>query len=123
MTSNLGADILVASDTADEGKVGDLTKVAVLDIVRRHFAPEFINRIDEMIVFNRLSRMALRDIVDIRLREVQQRLENRHVTVDVDEHAKAWDHEIARIRVVKISSGEEDLIVEKNHEVLETAKK
>ncbi|CAG8568981.1 13218_t:CDS:10 [Cetraspora pellucida] len=160
MTSNLGADILVASDIAEEGKVSDLTKVAVLDVVKRHFAPEFVNRIDEMIVFNRLSRMALRDIVDIRLREVQQRLENRHVTVDVDEHAKAWlaekgydpaygsrplnrlvqkkilnplsmcliegsimDHEIARIRMVKTSSGEEDLIVEKNHEVLEAETK
>ncbi|RIB19371.1 P-loop containing nucleoside triphosphate hydrolase protein [Gigaspora rosea] len=159
MTSNLGADILVASDIAEEGKVSDLTKAAVLDVVRRHFLPEFINRIDEMIVFNRLSRMALRDIVDIRLREIQKRLENRHVTVDVDEHAKAWlaekgydpaygsrplnrlvqkkilnplsmcliegsirDHEVARVRIVKTSIGEEDLIVEKNHDVLETGK-
>ncbi|CAG8570649.1 2161_t:CDS:2 [Dentiscutata heterogama] len=49
MTSNLGADILVASDIVEEGKVSDLTKAAVLDVVRRHFLPEFINRIDEMV--------------------------------------------------------------------------
>jgi ATP-dependent Clp protease ATP-binding subunit ClpA len=51
MTSNLGADILAASDMTDEGKVSDLTKSAVLDIVRRHFPPEFVNRIDDMVKF------------------------------------------------------------------------
>ncbi|RIA95945.1 P-loop containing nucleoside triphosphate hydrolase protein [Glomus cerebriforme] len=154
MTSNLGADVLAASDMTEEGKVSDLTKSAVLDIVRRHFPPEFINRIDDMVVFNRLTRMALRDIVDVRLREVQVRLKDKHIKVDVDEHAKAWlaekgydpvygarplnrliqkkilnplamcliegsikNHETARIRTAKISSNDDDLIVEKNHEV------
>ncbi|PKK81053.1 hypothetical protein RhiirC2_723042 [Rhizophagus irregularis] len=90
MTSNLGADVLAASDITEGGKVSDLTKSAVLDIVRRHFPPEFVNRIDDMVVFNRLTRMALRDIVDVRLREVQVRLKDKHIKVDVDEHAKAW---------------------------------
>ncbi|CAB4424796.1 unnamed protein product [Rhizophagus irregularis] len=154
MTSNLGADVLAASDITEGGKVSDLTKSAVLDIVRRHFPPEFVNRIDDMVVFNRLTRMALRDIVDVRLREVQVRLKDKHIKVDVDEHAKAWlaekgydpvygarplnrliqkkilnplamcliegsikNHETARIRTVKVASNEEDLIIEKNHEV------
>ncbi|CAI2189426.1 16132_t:CDS:2, partial [Funneliformis geosporum] len=90
MTSNLGADILASSDATDEGKVSDLTKSAVLDIVKRHFPPEFVNRIDDMVVFNRLTRMALRDIVDVRLREVQARLKDKHIMIDVDEHTKAW---------------------------------
>ncbi|CAG8477719.1 5170_t:CDS:2 [Paraglomus brasilianum] len=91
MTSNLGADILASTTlTGDDSKVSDLSKTAVLDVVRRHFPPEFINRIDNMIIFNRLSRLALRDIVDVRLREVQQRLSDKHITIDIDEHAKAW---------------------------------
>ena len=49
MTSNLGADVLAASDMTDEGRVSDLTKLSVLDIVRRHFPPEFVNRIDDMV--------------------------------------------------------------------------
>lgn len=51
MTSNLGADVLAASDVTEGGKVSDLTKSAVLDIVRRHFPPEFVNRIDDMVNF------------------------------------------------------------------------
>lgn len=51
MTSNLGADVLAASDITEGGKVSDLTKSAVLDIVRRHFPPEFVNRIDDMVNF------------------------------------------------------------------------
>jgi ATP-dependent Clp protease ATP-binding subunit ClpB len=51
MTSNLGADVLAASDVTEGGKVSDLTKSAVLDIVRRHFPPEFVNRIDDMVIF------------------------------------------------------------------------
>ena len=50
MTSNLGADILASTTAAvDDGKVSDLSKTAVLDVVRRHFPPEFINRIDDMV--------------------------------------------------------------------------
>ncbi|CAG8654883.1 406_t:CDS:10, partial [Funneliformis mosseae] len=90
MTSNLGADILAASNATDEGNVSDLTKSAVLDIVKRHFPPEFVNRIDDMVVFNRLTRMALRDIVDVRLQEVQVRLKDKHIMIDVDEDTKAW---------------------------------
>ncbi|CAJ0630737.1 2691_t:CDS:10 [Entrophospora sp. SA101] len=84
------ANVLASSDLSGDGKVGNLTKNAVLDVVRRHFPPEFVNRIDEMIVFNRLSRLALRDIVDVRLREVQERLNDKQITIDIDGHAKAW---------------------------------
>ncbi|RHZ75353.1 hypothetical protein Glove_216g177 [Diversispora epigaea] len=95
MTSNLGADILAtASDTisrvSDDGQVSDLTRYAVIDVVKRHFPPEFINRIDEMVVFNRLSRAALRGIVDVRLNEVQSRLKEKNITIDVDNGVKDW---------------------------------
>lgn len=52
--------------------------------------PEFINRIDEFVVFKRLSKEALRDIVDIRLRELQGRLDDRRITLDVGKNVKTW---------------------------------
>ncbi|KAI1320458.1 chaperone ATPase hsp78 [Mortierella claussenii] len=109
MTSNLGAEMLaIADDDAsartasvagkliqrkaqkDEGKVTDMEKEAVMQVVRRHFAPEFVNRVDDMVVFNRLSHSAIRDIVKVRLREVQARLEDRRITIAADAEAKEW---------------------------------
>ncbi|RUS31493.1 P-loop containing nucleoside triphosphate hydrolase protein [Jimgerdemannia flammicorona] len=90
MTSNLGADVLVLDAAGEEGTVSLRVQREVLDVVRRHFAPEFVNRIDETVVFNRLSRKALHDIVNVRLREVEQRITDRRITLDVDEDAKQW---------------------------------
>jgi len=108
MTSNLGADMLALAEddssartpstiaklhkrsVADESKVTDMEKEAVMQVVRRHFAPEFVNRIDDMVVFNRLSHSAIRDIVDVRLREVQSRLDDRRITISTDAEAKEW---------------------------------
>lgn len=112
MTSNLGADMLALAeddpsartpslsgktsaakkggDEADEGKVTEQEKEAVMKVVRHHFAPEFVNRIDDMVVFNRLSHHAIRDIVDVRLKEVQSRVEDRRISIVVDAQAKEW---------------------------------
>ncbi|KJY00901.1 heat shock protein 78 [Zymoseptoria brevis] len=89
LTSNLGASALLES--ADENsEVSPDVKRQVLDIVTASFAPEFINRIDEMIIFKRLSKEALRDIVDIRLRELQARLDDRRIVLDVEDDVKTW---------------------------------
>lgn len=53
-------------------------------------APEFLNRIDEFIIFKRLSTEALRDIVDIRLLELQKRLDDRRITLEVDPEVRQW---------------------------------
>jgi ATP-dependent Clp protease ATP-binding subunit ClpB len=96
LTSNLGADILVGADPIHSRKdFGDAElspdiKSAVMDVVQGAYAPEFLNRIDEFIIFKRLSREALRDIVDIRLKELQARLDDRRMTLDVDEEIKDW---------------------------------
>ncbi|KAJ1978907.1 chaperone ATPase hsp78 [Dimargaris xerosporica] len=100
MTSNLGAEHLVADREAissenlnhegDAVPISPAVRDAVLSVVRHHFPPEFINRIDDLIVFNRLARSALRNIVDIRLDEVQQRLHERRIRLDVDDSAKLW---------------------------------
>ena len=53
-------------------------------------APEFLNRIDEFIIFKRLSTSSLRDIVDIRLQELQSRLLDRRITLEVDDQVRSW---------------------------------
>jgi ATP-dependent Clp protease ATP-binding subunit ClpB len=95
LTSNLGADIIVGDyhpedATANSGEIAESVRDAVMDVVSRSYAPEFLNRIDEFILFRRLSREALRDIVDIRLKELQGRLEERRIVLEVAPEAKQW---------------------------------
>ena len=92
LTSNLGADILVNAGSAEKDltEISPATKEAVMAIVQSHFPPEFINRLDEFVFFRRLSKSALRDIVDIRLKELQARLDDRRIVLKVDEEVKNW---------------------------------
>ena len=89
LTSNLGAEHLVA-DTTTGSEISADVKKDVMDVVQTSYPPEFLNRIDEFIVFQRLSREALRDIVDIRLKELQARLDDRRIVLDVGDEIKAW---------------------------------
>ena len=61
-----------------------------MDTVALNYPPEFLNRIDEFIIFRRLPRDALRDIVDIRLKELQTRLDDRRIKLRVDDKTKEW---------------------------------
>lgn len=102
LTSNLGAEILVGShhhhynnqaskpNNDDTSSITPETKNAIMSILQSHYPPEFLNRIDEFIIFNRLSRPALRSIVDIRLRELQSRLEDRRITIAASDDVKDW---------------------------------
>ncbi|KAI9828617.1 MAG: chaperone ATPase hsp78 [Phylliscum demangeonii] len=96
LTSNLGADILLGNDPLHSWKAGDSDQIApaiksaVMDVVSAAYPPEFLNRIDEFIIFQRLSRSALRDIVDIRLGELQQRLDERRMKLEVGGDVKDW---------------------------------
>ena len=97
LTSNLGADILVGDDplhrhkgNSDNSEISPEIKKAVMDVVAASYPPEFLNRLDEFILFKRLSREALRDIVDIRLKELEGRLEERRITLHVDNDVKSW---------------------------------
>ncbi|CAD6446624.1 26272a39-9749-4550-859f-6a845590b488 [Sclerotinia trifoliorum] len=95
-TSNLGADILVGLDPLHpykeepSGDIAPSVRNAVMDVVQHNYAPEFLNRIDEFIIFKRLSNEALRDIVDIRLRELQKRLDDRRIKLEVDQEVRQW---------------------------------
>ncbi|KAI9699120.1 MAG: chaperone ATPase hsp78 [Candelina mexicana] len=96
LTSNLGADILLGLDPlhshkqAEGDEITAPMKKAVMDVVGASYPPEFLNRIDEFIIFQRLSRAALREIVDIRLRELQVRLDDRRMTLEVGNEVKEW---------------------------------
>jgi ATP-dependent Clp protease ATP-binding subunit ClpB len=96
LTSNLGADILVGADPihpykeTEDGDIHPNVKRAVMDVVAANYPPEFLNRIDSFIVFKRLSIQALRDIVDIRLKELQQRLDDRRITLSVPNDVREW---------------------------------
>lgn len=89
LTSNLGAEILVSGGAENE-VVSPEQKAAVMEIVQSSYAPEFLNRFDEFIVFNKLSKHALRDIVDIRLKELQARLDDRRITIEVNDEVRDW---------------------------------
>ncbi|KAL2400085.1 Heat shock protein 78, mitochondrial [Exophiala dermatitidis] len=88
LTSNLGADVLMVG--GDSENVTPEQKKAVMEIVQASYPPEFLNRIDEFIIFNKLSRSALRDIVDIRIKELQGRLDDRRIKLEMSNDVKDW---------------------------------
>ncbi|TID17787.1 putative heat shock protein Hsp98/Hsp104/ClpA [Venturia nashicola] len=73
MTSNLGAEYL-ARPTAPSGKIDPTTKELVMNALRNYFLPEFLNRINSIVIFNRLTKKEIRSIVDVRMQEIQKRL-------------------------------------------------
>ncbi|MFJ9870623.1 ATP-dependent Clp protease ATP-binding subunit [Streptomyces sp. NPDC101165] len=83
MTSNIGADRILAAGTEDYAKVRD----AVMPALQQHFRPEFLNRIDEIIVFRGLDRTQLRQIVDLLLEHTRRRLHAQDVTMEVTDTA------------------------------------
>jgi ATP-dependent Clp protease ATP-binding subunit ClpA len=91
MTSNLGAEYLVRPG-AKEGKVDRNTRELVMGALRNYFLPEFLNRINSVVIFNRLTRKEIRKIVDLRISEIQKRLEDngRKVFISVSEEAKDY---------------------------------
>ncbi|DAZ93613.1 TPA: hypothetical protein N0F65_003663 [Lagenidium giganteum] len=87
LTSNLGSDILA---TLPEGESSSTVEGDVLSVVRSHYAPEFLNRIDEIVLFNRLNRKDIRSIVDLQLKQVEELLEEKEMEMQVDDDAKDW---------------------------------
>ena len=99
MTSNLGAEYLAdPRNPIGFGAPGDNERVMseeeayglVMDAVRKHFRPEFINRIDEIVVFHRLRREAMASIVDIQFKRLQGLVADRKITLELDDQARTW---------------------------------
>ncbi|HEX9836383.1 MAG TPA: ATP-dependent chaperone ClpB, partial [Alphaproteobacteria bacterium] len=87
LTSNLGSDVLAALPRPeDTAKARD----EVMRIVRGAFRPEFLNRLDEIILFHRLTRENMKGIVEIQLKRLEKMLADRHIALEIDDAAKAW---------------------------------
>ncbi|KAL7925078.1 P-loop containing nucleoside triphosphate hydrolase protein [Trichoderma austrokoningii] len=138
LTSNLGADILVGQDHLHpykedaKGEIDPSVRQAVMDVVSSAYPPEFLNRIDSFIIFKRLAQSAIREIVDIRLKELQQRLDDRRITLTVPNEVKDWLAErgyepkfgarpLNRLITNEISNGLADKIIRGELKMGETA--
>jgi len=87
MTSNLGSEFLV---NQPEGEDSDAVRDQVMEIVRASFRPEFLNRLDEIVLFHRLRREQMGAIVDIQLVRLRKLLAERKIELDLDESARNW---------------------------------
>jgi ATP-dependent Clp protease ATP-binding subunit ClpB len=87
LTSNLGAQHLAAM--SDDQKVADVEPL-VMDVVRGHFRPEFLNRLDEIILFHRLALEHMAPIVDLQVARVRKLLKDRKISITLDDSARKW---------------------------------
>src|SRR5262249_35315184 len=88
MTSNLGSAFITERTMAEGGTIDEGTRRLVMDAVREHFRPEFLNRIDEIIFFHALSREDMKQIIDIQIAGLTKRLEERKIHVVLSDAAK-----------------------------------
>ncbi|MBR0559839.1 ATP-dependent chaperone ClpB [Neokomagataea anthophila] len=87
LTSNLGSDVLA---NQSDGETPEAVQDQVMQVVRAHFRPEFLNRLDEIILFSRLQRVDMGRIVDIQLERLRKLLEDRKVNLTLDEKGTEW---------------------------------
>jgi ATP-dependent Clp protease ATP-binding subunit ClpB len=87
LTSNLGSQFL---SNLDEGQKVEDVEPQVMEVVRAHFRPEFLNRLDEVILFHRLSHEHMAPIVDIQVERVQRLLKDRKIVLDLTDGARRW---------------------------------
>ena len=87
LTSNLGTQAL---SNVGEGESTEMAKGEVMAAVRSHFRPEFLNRLDDMIIFDRLSRGDMDGIVKIQMKRLEKRLAARNITLNLDDDARKW---------------------------------
>jgi ATP-dependent Clp protease ATP-binding subunit ClpB len=87
LTSNLGSDILASQA---EGEDVEELRPQVMEVVRKAFRPEFLNRLDDILLFRRLSRQQMTAIVDIQLQRLEKLLAERKMTIELDDRARIW---------------------------------
>ncbi|MEM8813829.1 MAG: AAA family ATPase, partial [Pseudomonadota bacterium] len=87
LTSNLGSEFLV---NQSEGETVDAVRDDVMSVVKAHFRPEFLNRLDEILLFQRLKRSEMGAIVDIQLQRLDVLLQDRKIVLNLDQTAKDW---------------------------------
>ena len=87
LTSNLGSEVLASQP---EGQDSSAVRDQVMEVVRASFRPEFLNRLDEILLFHRLTRAQMTGIVDIQLKRLEALLAERKITLNLDERARSW---------------------------------
>ncbi|MFT8419312.1 MAG: AAA family ATPase, partial [Acetobacter sp.] len=87
LTSNLGSEYLA---NQPDGDTPAMVQAQVMKVVREHFRPEFLNRLDEVILFSRLQRVDMAKIVDIQISRLQKLLEDRKISLHLDTLAETW---------------------------------
>jgi ATP-dependent Clp protease ATP-binding subunit ClpB len=87
LTSNLGSEILA---NQPEGQDSSAVREQVMEVVRAAFRPEFLNRLDDILLFHRLTRAQMTGIVEIQLRRLEALLADRKITLELDEKARTW---------------------------------
>ena len=87
LTSNLGSDLLARQA---EGEESSAIREQVMEVVRSSFRPEFLNRLDDILLFQRLTRPQMAGIVDIQLKRLEQLLADRKMTIELDDKARKW---------------------------------
>ena len=91
LTSNLGSDILAHStSTTGDGVVTAEARDLVMERTSEYFPPELLNRLDSIMVFDKLSRESILKVVALRLNDVANRVQDRRITLDVDQNAREW---------------------------------
>ena len=90
MTSNIGSQLILNYSVRGDDSGYEAMKREVLDVLRREFRPEFLNRVDDIVVFHGLTRDDLREIVEIQLGHLRERLDERHISLELTQKAK--DH-------------------------------
>ncbi|OEU74113.1 MAG: hypothetical protein BA874_10385 [Desulfuromonadales bacterium C00003068] len=86
MTSNIGSEFLLQDE--GEGEISETARDAVLGQLRHHFRPEFLNRVDDTVLFHPLRRDQLAQIIDLQVQELQQRLSDRRIEINLTSEAK-----------------------------------
>jgi ATP-dependent Clp protease ATP-binding subunit ClpB len=87
MTSNIGSQHLLAGITED-GQIPEQTREQVMSLLRSHFRPEFLNRVDEVVLFSPLLLEEIKKIIDLLLADLRKRLEDRKIDLDLTEQAR-----------------------------------
>ncbi|PLX74175.1 MAG: type VI secretion system ATPase TssH, partial [Desulfuromonas sp.] len=89
MTSNIGSEFLLEGIAAD-GTIGEAARLSVMNALRHHFRPEFLNRVDDVVLFKPLSKQEIVSIVDLQVEQLRQRLRDQHLDVVLTDEAKQF---------------------------------
>jgi len=89
MTSNIGAEFINFSEEQKD-KIEVFTQDKILDKVKKTFKPEFVNRIDEIIIFNRITKKEIKKIIKIQISHLEKLLKNKKINIKINEDAEEW---------------------------------